>query len=254
MIFYFSGTGNSEYVARRLAEATGERCLSMADCLGKGECTFSVVGEERIGFVTPVYFWGLPVTVLAFVRQLCLVGLQHNFMYHVVTFGTTTGQAHYMMSEALKQKGWTLAGKYNVKMVDVWTPMFDLSDRAKCLRKTEEAEKYIRKAISKVLSWKSGNFDYRRAPHWLAQWYYHTYEAQRKTEHFHVIEDRCVGCGRCANRCPEHAIVCKEGLPVWVKEKCAMCLRCLHHCPGFAIQYGKHTLKHGQFVHPGVKG
>ena len=28
-----------------------------------------------------------------------------------------------------------------------------------------------------------------------------------------------------------------------------MCLACLHHCPKFAIQYGKNTKKHGQYVH-----
>ena len=54
----------------------------------------------------------------------------------------------------------------------------------------------------------------------------------------------------CARHCPEHAIVCNEGYPVWIKEKCTLCLKCLHHCPQFAIQYGKHTLKHGQFVYP----
>lgn len=253
MVFYFSGTGNSKHVAQQLAQATGESCISITDCMSKDECSFSLSEDERVGFVTPVYFWGLPDIVVRFVNKLTLTGLHHNFIYHVLTFGTTTGQAHYMMQELLKKKGLRLDAKYNVRMVDVWTPIFDVSDHEKCLRKTEEAEKSIAKTTARAAARKAGNFDCLRFPHWLAHWYYLTYGKQRKTKNFHVMNDRCVGCGKCASQCPEQAIECKDGYPVWTKEKCTLCLRCLHHCPRFAIQYGRHTMKHGQFVHPGER-
>lgn len=250
MIFYFSGTGNSKHVAHCLAHATGESCISIADCMNDGTFAFSLGEEERVGFVTPVYFWGLPHIVVRFVERLTIAGLHRNFIYHVITFGTTTGQAHYMMQELLESRGLWLDAKYNVRMVDVWTPLFDVSNREKCLRKTEAAEKDIAKVAEKVVARLSGNFDYLRFPHWLARWYYLTYDSQRKTKHFHVLTDKCIGCKKCARQCPEQAIECNDGYPVWTKERCTMCLRCLHHCPHFAIQYGKQTVKHGQFVHP----
>lgn len=49
------------------------------------------------------------------------------------------------------------------------------------------------------------------------------------------------------------AIEMRDNRPIWIKEQCLQCLGCLHRCPVFAIQYGKKTIKHGQFVHPGVK-
>lgn len=250
MIFYFSGTGNSKHVAFCLAKATGESCISITGCMNNGRFSFQLCRDERIGFVTPVYFWGLPNIVVRFVNELNITGLHHNFIYHVVTFGTTTGQAHYMMQKLLKKKGLWLDAKYNVRMVDVWTPMFDVSNREKCLRKTEKAEKHIKRVAEMTVARKTGNFDYLRLPHWIACWYYLTYEKQRKTRNFHVIKDRCTDCNKCARQCPEHAIDIENGYPVWIKEECTMCLRCLHHCPGFAIQYGKLTVKHGQFVYP----
>ena len=45
----------------------------------------------------------------------------------------------------------------------------------------------------------------------------------------------------------------RDNRPIWIKEQCLQCLGCLHRCLVFAIQYGKKTIKHGQFVHPGVK-
>lgn len=64
-----------------------------------------------------------------------------------------------------------------------------------------------------------------------------------------TLEDSCIGCGLCAKRCSVHAIEMQNKRPVWVKGTCTMCLGCLHRCPKFAIQYGKNTKRHGQYVH-----
>ena len=131
MVFYFSGTGNSKHVAQCLAHATKEKCVSITDCMRNGEFSFSLCKDERVGFVTPVYFWGLPDIVVRFLNLLNITDLRHHFIYHVVTFGTSTGQAHYMMQQLLKHKGLWLDAKYNVRMVDVWTPLFDVSNHEK---------------------------------------------------------------------------------------------------------------------------
>lgn len=251
MVFYFSGTGNSKHVAHCMAQATGECCVSISDCINNGDFEFSLSDNERIGFVTPVYFWGLPDIVIRFINELSFSGLSHNFIYHVTTFGTTTGEAHYLMQKLLKNKGLWLDAKYNVRMVDTWTPLFDVSNREKCLLKSRKAEKQIVRIAEMVQARKPGNYDHLRLPHWLAHWYYLTYENQRKTKYFHVDKAKCIDCKKCATQCPEQAIGCKDGYPVWTKAKCTLCLKCLHSCPKFAIQYGKHTIRHGQFLHPG---
>lgn len=253
MIFYFSATGNSQCVAEIIARKTSEKAYSIAQCRNNGHFSFASSNPgERIGFVTPVYFWGLPSPVVDFVEQLKISASPNAFVYHVLTFGTTTGQAHYQMARLLQSKGLHLYGKYIVRMVDTWTPLFDLSNRYKCLRTTRRSLLKIRLISEMVMHRSGGDFDNRKFPHFLAKLYYNTYRRQRATSHFHIIESRCIGCGKCASLCPEQAINMVVGLPQWSKTHCAACLSCLHHCPKFAIQYGRNTFRHGQFVNPYV--
>ena len=69
MIFYFTGTGNSQYVAQSLARE-GERVISIGECLRNGRFAFDVLGFEPVGIVCPVYFGGLPMAVVQFLDKL----------------------------------------------------------------------------------------------------------------------------------------------------------------------------------------
>ena len=56
MIFYFTGTGNSLWVAKALSEALGEQLVSIADELHKEKdgWVYPVRPDEKILFVYPV--------------------------------------------------------------------------------------------------------------------------------------------------------------------------------------------------------
>ncbi|MCL1987197.1 MAG: 4Fe-4S ferredoxin, partial [Firmicutes bacterium] len=56
-IYFFTGTGNSLKAAKYIAEALGD-CEILAICKG---ADVNVPNEcETVGFVLPVYFFGLP--------------------------------------------------------------------------------------------------------------------------------------------------------------------------------------------------
>ena len=66
MIYYFSGTGNSRFVSQKLAEILEEECRIITDVNPSTE----IAAGQYLGFVFPVYSWGVPPVMLDFINRL----------------------------------------------------------------------------------------------------------------------------------------------------------------------------------------
>ena len=246
MILYFSATGNCKYVATRIARALGQETVSIVDCINENRYTFE---DAEIGIVSPTYDLGLPSIVREFLEKASFHGA---YLYFVATYGTTPGAAGQMANKEIRQQ--EISAYYSVRMVDTWTPIFDLSTPEKVEKYTKKTETEIDGIICGIKERRTNKHMSPRTPailtELIAQPLYD--KKVRLTSNFHV-EDCCIGCGLCAKKCPVQAIRMQDAKPVWVKEKCVMCLGCLHRCPRFAIQYGSRTKNHGQYTNPNVK-
>ena len=244
MIYYFSATGNSKYVAEKIAGALGDEARSIQGCDGR------LSRSDVIGFVTPTYVWGLPEIVKRFFSAL--VAEQPGYAFLVATYGTSPGFTGEQARKLLGERDLSLDALFSVRMPDNWTPAFDLSDPDKVAETNRKADEEVSEVIGRIERRDHGNFMRRAMPYFTSRVSLPEYEKMRKTSHF-TVDDTCIGCGLCARKCPDRAIEMRDGRPVWVKERCIMCLGCLHRCPKFAIQYDERTREHGQYRHPGTR-
>ena len=199
MILYFSATGNSKYVAERIARAMDDRAVSIE----KQEAEIILAPEEILGLVTPTYLWQLPPIVRDFIGRLEVKGT--GYAFGVSTYGTSPGFTREELRRELARRGIQLSASFSVKMPDTWTPTYDLSDREKVGRLNENAETQIDSVIAKIAGREGGYQTERRLPYILKLIASPLFDAERRTKHFHA-EESCIGCGLCYKMCPDYCI------------------------------------------------
>ena len=143
MIFYFTGTGNSLWVAKALSEALGEPLISIADELHKEkkDLIYQVRPDEKILFVYPVHSWGPAVPVTRFISRLTLNGYAGQPVCSVSTCGDECGYTDRLIGKALGKRAISLTAAYSVIMPNnyILLPGFDVDDKEVEERKLQEA-------------------------------------------------------------------------------------------------------------------
>ena len=128
MIYYFSGTGNSLSIAKYIAQYTNDILYDMSshkvgiDNLG---------ADTSVGFIFPIYAWGLPKVVADFFSAISPAPQQVRYTYTIFTCGDDIGYADKILIKTLHSKGWKIDCIFSIIMRETYIclPGFDIDSQ-----------------------------------------------------------------------------------------------------------------------------
>ena len=247
-LFYYTGTGNSLWVARTLAKALGEtEVVSISGWMKEKQPITSKV----IGVVFPVHMWGVPAPIIRFIREL--KALSPDYLFAVAVDAGQVANTLVQFKGLCKQNGLKLSAGYEVQLPSNYLPWGGAESK-------ELQEKIITAAGQKIAAMlpeiqKREEQPVEKGPFWQGIVFNFLYKISFNQVHTldgsFWVDEKCNSCGICRQVCPAENIILTEGKPVW-QHHCEQCLACIQWCPQKAIQYGKKTPGYERYHHPEV--
>lgn len=241
MILWFSGTGNSRYVAERLAAETGERVVEMRRL--SVSSPIRVDGSDRrVVWVCPVYSWGIPPYVRSVISRVGFElssaddgkgyddndggGKDLSLVHHLVlTCGDDCGLAPEMWRKDIGRRGWQSGVVCSVVMPNNYVSMtgFDVDPKDVERKKLADAPGRVAEIARRLADYvadrlrhgggddgnNDGNNDVVRGRFpWVKTKVVYPWFVRHamSPKPFHTTDD-CISCGKCAAVCPTGNIV-----------------------------------------------
>lgn len=255
LVIYFSGTGNTDYVARYLARQLDRKPIEIELRSIEWQPASALTGFDLLVVGFPVYAADSPEFVQDYLRRLPAGDDRGALVF--CTKGAYAGRAVQRNLRRLDNRGYVplgggsilMPGTDGLSMVgrDSWMARKALEKDYDHLKDADHLAGEITAILEELLD--DRPVDELRSPlprrpigelsdgAWAA--------AYRASERFcrarlHA-DHRCEGCGLCARVCPVDNVELQDNHPVFAQH-CILCLRCLHTCPQEAIQIARFTV------------
>lgn len=247
-IFYFSSTGNSLYVAKRLQEKIQD-CELISIPKSYNEGIFEYNCEKAI-IIFPLHSFGLPIIVENFVSKLGLNNDAYIFAVQVTGGGSGTN-SFIELNELLACNNMMLSNSIEIKYISNYIRMGRNATIERAQAALDDNEWKIDKLIQLIKENQVDDIGKNKNPIYKAMHNGWKNKFKEKDKRFNVNDD-CVGCKICEKICPVRNIEMNDNKPVW-KGHCTDCMACINICPRNAINLGKSTLKKNRYKNPYIK-
>lgn len=238
MILYFSGTGNSKFVAEKIAVETGDEIIDIKSKL-KTNSQSELVSNEKLVIVTPTYAWRIPKIVNEYLLKTKITGAKK--VWFVMTCGGSNGNA-YKYNKLLSEKlSLSYMGTEKIVMPENYIAMFNVPNKAESIKIVQKEINHIENAGEIIKSNKPFvkskiSFGEKFSSNCINPIFYQLFVRAKKFE----VKESCISCGKCEKACPLNNVHLVNGKPTW-ENTCTHCMACICHCPVDAIEYGKKT-------------
>ena len=209
MVLYFTGTGNSKYIAERIATALNEDILSMNDRIKEGNTANVMTGKSMV-IVVPTYAWRIPRIVLKWLQQTKFP--EAKKIWFVMDCGGEIGNAAKYNQELSRQLHLSYMGTAQIVMPENYIAMFGVPGKAEAKEIVAKAEPSIDDVIKDIQAKrefsKPRNNMYDKIMSSAVNTIF--YPMFVKADKF-LATDACISCGKCVQVCPLNNVQLKNG-------------------------------------------
>lgn len=248
IIFYCTGTGNSLWSARLLAEQLGSTEIQS---LHRADARLAALNADAVGFVFPVHMWGVPLPVIRFLKKLALK--PDAYCFALAVNAGQVARTLIQLQELLASRDSKLAVGFAIVLPSNYIPWGGPGPLERRQALFAAAREKIKEAGSYIAGRRSGLIE--KGPLWqriiFSAIYQMTFKQIKKMDKNFWSDEKCNACGICVKVCPAANIALEADKPVW-RHHCEQCLACIQWCPPESIQYGKKTPAYERYHHPEI--
>ena len=243
VIYYFTGTGNSLEVAKRIAaELTDCKLVSMGKWLHDSNEEY-----DTIGFVYPAYAYNMPLHVAQFLRASSFEKSKNGYFFAVTTCGGKSGCALPLAAKLLAKQGITLHFAEEFRMVSNAVAMYKMNERnAEIQQASTNRIPALAQKIAAKTQQPAGKLN--GALSVFTASFMKLYNRLTKE---YTTSAACTGCGTCAALCPVGNIKMQNEKPSF-QHDCQKCMACIQWCPTQALNYKNKTQNRGRYHNTNV--
>jgi len=243
-IYWFSGSGNTLFVAKVITEFLKENNFEVNLKQIKYTNPSTVDINRTIGLAIPVAEQGTYPFIWDFINKLPSPdknGKTDAGVFMVDTMMLYSGGIKGPVKKILEKKGFHLLGAKEIIMPNTLLKLKNQPD--KDMLKMEKgqltAETFAKDIMTGKAVWKDIPFYSDMMASFSKK--DSTWNVFRKYFPLKVDNEKCTGCRLCERICPENSWTFDKGKIEmnWKKTDCIFCLRCFSYCPTEAITYGK---------------
>ncbi len=247
VIFYFTGTGNSLYISKKLAGILDNtEIFSISNNLNLED--FNNKTFNSVGIVFPVYAWKMPKLVNNFLKQLKHINT--SYLYTICNYKNEIGIALDDFHKKLKLQNINLSASFDIKMPGNAVTTYDIDSDDMIKEIISKADIKLEELSVSIKKSTKNSFKKSKISENIFLGLLNKIGMSATPDKKFNINEKCNGCGICKNVCPSGNILIDSKKPIWIKSNCEYCLACINWCPTKAIQFGNKTIKRKRYQNP----
>jgi ferredoxin len=257
-IYYFSGTGNSLYAAREIQKAFPDSKLVAVNVLAKKETI--ITNSDVVGFIFPIYGFGLPAIMENFFRRIDL--RTATYLFAVATRGGSPSTAPKDIQKIMARKGKILNSFFYLGMPNNSFFVHEFNTQERIKEKFEQARIELSE-IAETVKTRKDNRTVNQKINLFNGLLFRMLRLIMNVSGFFgsgnafYVDEQCTQCGTCESVCLSKRITVKNAAPHFSKDtNCRLCLACVNYCPVGAIHNRRLRVSKinpgGQYHHPEI--